>query len=196
MTTVYKCDEEIYPSLEFGCLEKVDNKYCVQLFNSSSNDDLLFATPVVHISHDLNTESVPSEMYIDSCPEVLQMMEHYKSLFLEQAVEQKKTWFSRDFDNEMLADLWKDSVKHKTNQIKLKVSTTDEEHFTHFSSAGERLQVAVPKGSPVKVLIRLESLWFSRSNFGATYTALQSMQVEVSGKKERTRPLVREKLIV
>lgn len=194
--TVYSCEEpDKYPELEFGCIEKHENKYCVQLFNKHDNDDLLFATPVVSLGSDVDSANPPSELLVRCNDDLETLIHHYRQICLDEAVEQKKTWFSRDFDTAMLQDLWKDNIK-KNKTIKFKVSSREEEPFTHYGSDGAPTTAVLHKDTDVKLLVRLEALWFSRSNFGATYTVLQLMDASaIQEAPKRVRHVVTEKMI-
>lgn len=188
MPTVYSCTEaDKFPQVEFGCQEKVDNKHYIQLFNTDSADDLLFAADVSA------TELSSTDFMCEATEELCTLMNYYKQLFLEQALENKREWFSRDFDPDMLGDLWKENVKSKTNQIKFSLSACAEEPFVHYGSSGEPTSDQLTKGDKVRILFRLSCLWFSRSNFGATYTVLQMKTLKDEVKRQRH--LVREKLI-
>lgn len=176
--------EASYPGVDFGSPERVDGKFFVPMYNiddSSLHDDLLFATPSTTLSTPVVVGSEPAELLVGHEDSVRALMEHYKGVILDGARASQATWFSKQFEDSMLPDLWRDNVKRKTSEIKLRVNSADKETepFRVFDPSGQQLEEAteLPAGTVVRLLLRLEGVWISRSNFGASYVAVQMMRV-------------------
>lgn len=119
----------------------------------------------------------------DSDPKMAEFMAKMRQLddvLLNTAVERSKEWFGKPMGRELVAEFFRRLVKDPSNPqyapiMKIKVPLANGESLAQFFDESRKpcsIDYLV-KGSVVKCIVELSSVWFVNKNFGTTWRLVQ-----------------------
>jgi hypothetical protein len=178
---IHHCLDLEYPDIEYSLTPEKNEtgRYIIHCSNVSYEDDLLFQTPILMLDRPLTADDVEISVVGDVLEPFFDML---KEDHIHKAIENRDKWFKgKNISEELLPDLWKDSVKK--GRAKFQKGDDPEEPFAVYKRNGEDMTDSLPSGCPVILLIRLEGLWISRGNLGSSFTVVQAMDMRPEERK-------------
>lgn len=108
-------------------------------------------------------------------------MRHLDEVLLDTAVANSKDWFGKAMSKDVVKEFLRKLVKDPTNPqyspiMKIKVPMVNGAPISQFYDEGRRPASIdyVTKGSTVRMILELSSVWFVNKNFGVTWKLLQA----------------------